>query len=229
MSGNIDNVCQNVLNAFKRFDSNAQMLSVPSQNGGICMIVHSPFETKPKIGGATSNSPLSNASIFTFERSGNQWINLHQTSIPDVNSIPNQVPPVDVYIKNLSSQGLRVSGKSQNWASSDPAIITIYHQSVGMDPVEFANRTVNSMSVFKAPSSVQDTGSSSSLPPSNLMQYAYPKIQKSQTCNTCFTVSQQPESMMPYEIKTNCGAQYCSEKQPCGNCSRCFSRRFKPL
>ena len=152
-SQQLDNTCQNVLNVFKRLDPKALIfpgIGLPSQNNGVCLITHTMGDgSKMKINGLVSNSPLANNALFSFEKIGGQWLNLYEIMIPDTPNGPGQPSAAEVYATALVKNGLNSGVSHFHWWASEPYMAAIHHQNVGMDPVDFVNKTVNALLAAK--------------------------------------------------------------------------------
>ena len=148
---NLDKSCNASLNQFKNIDPNAAILpgiGLPSQNNGVCTIIHSmgPHAHNLKINGLESKSPLANAGLFSTECADGKQLNLYEMMVPEgLPNNPGEKSNAELYAQELNNQGINVAGSHWHWWASEPYVAAIHHQNVGMNPVEFANKTTNAL------------------------------------------------------------------------------------
>jgi hypothetical protein len=149
-----DDVCEQTLQIFQKFDKNAIILpqiGFPSKAKGVCTISHQmPGGPKLKINGLESNSALANNALFSTECVDNKFLNLYETMLPDVNSnTQGNTSSVEDYVENLSKEGLNAAGVHFHWFGTSPAsVVAVHHQNVGMNPIEFANKTIQALNAY---------------------------------------------------------------------------------
>jgi hypothetical protein len=154
----LDAHCQDTLAAFKQVDPNAVILpgiGLPSQGNGVCTITHGmPGAPKMSINGLTSNSALANNALFSSECSGGQYLNLYEMMLPDGRRTDGQRSAAQTYHNALAANGLDVSSQHVHWSGmdvgGDPLVFAIHHQNVGLDPVDFAQRTVDALQIYNS-------------------------------------------------------------------------------
>ena len=146
-----DATCRETEKVFKEFDNAAMILpaiGLPSQNNGVCTILHGmgPKSKKLKINGLESSSPLANAALFSTECTGGKSLNLYEMMLPEGHSpTPGAPSAAEAYAKELNNSGINVAGTHWHWWAADPYVHAIHHQNVGMDPVQFANKTTKAL------------------------------------------------------------------------------------
>ncbi|AYV76648.1 MAG: hypothetical protein Terrestrivirus10_32 [Terrestrivirus sp.] len=150
-----DDICKQCETSFKKFDPSASVLpgiGLPSQNNGVCTIIHGmgPGSTKLKINGLESSSPLANAALFTTECTQGKTLNLYEMMLPEgISSVPGNKSNAELYSEELNRAGINVAGQHWHWWASDPYVAAIHHQNVGMNPVEFVNKTTNALTNYR--------------------------------------------------------------------------------
>lgn len=145
-----DSMCGMILAEFQRLDPGAMILpqiGFPSAANGVCTITHAlPGMAPLQINGLASHSPLANNALFSTECSDGQILNLYEVMLPDVpSSVPGEMSSAERYVHALNMSGLNVAGTHFHWWGTSPYMAAIHHQAVGMDPVEFARRTVDAL------------------------------------------------------------------------------------
>jgi hypothetical protein len=150
-----DATCGQILNVFQTLDPKAAIMpgiGLPSQNNGVCTITHvMPGMPDLKINGLTSKSPLANNALFSAECADGKILNLYEMMLPDVASpTPGGLSSVEAYTRDLSAAGLNVAGTHFHWWGASPYVAAVHHQSASVDPVTFAERTVQALQNFNA-------------------------------------------------------------------------------
>jgi hypothetical protein len=147
----MDRLCKSSESQFKRFDPSASILpgiGLPSQNKGVCTILHTmgPGAKNLKINGLESKSPLANAALFSSECSNGRFLNLYEMMLPEgISGAPGQKSNSELYAEELNRNGINVAGTHWHWWASEPYVAAIHHQNVGMNPIEFSNLTTNAL------------------------------------------------------------------------------------
>lgn len=150
-TGSLNRLCKMSETEFKKIDPNATILpkiGLPSENKGVCTILHGmgPHAHNLKINGLESKSPLANAALFSTECSDNKYLNLYEMMLPEGNAkTPGHKSNAELYAQDLNNQKINVAGTHWHWWASEPYVAAIHHQNVGMNPVEFTNKTVDAL------------------------------------------------------------------------------------
>lgn len=150
-----DNLCKMSEASFKIFDENATILpgiGLPSQNKGVCTIIHGmgPGAHNLKINGLESQSPLANAALFSSECADGKYMNLYEMMLPEgISKTPGNESNAEKYAKELNQLGINVAGTHWHWWASDPYVVAIHHQNIGMNPVVFVDKTVKALMNYR--------------------------------------------------------------------------------
>lgn len=153
-----DEICRACEYEFQALDPGASILpgiGLPSQANGVCTITHKMPNMPPlRINGLSSQSPLANNALFSTEIADNSHtLNLYEVMIPDTPAAePGQPSLGEMYTTNLWNEGLNVAGTHFHWWGTEPNVVAIHHQNVDMNPIEFAQRTVNALHDILPPS-----------------------------------------------------------------------------
>lgn len=144
-----DDTCEQVLQVFKKYDPNAMILPTigyPSKTG-VCTITHAmPGAPNLKINQLESKSPLSNNALFSTECSDGRTINLYEMMLPDMpSSTPGNLSSAEQYAKDLNDSGLNVAGSHWHWWGTTPFVAAVHHQNIGMNPIDFAEKTTTAL------------------------------------------------------------------------------------
>jgi len=89
-------------------------------------------------------SPLCANGLLSGEWVGDRWLNLYEIMLMDLPDERTGVSTVQFYVKELGRQGLDVAGFHFHWSGA-PGVLAIHRQNIGMDPMEFSERTLDAL------------------------------------------------------------------------------------
>jgi hypothetical protein len=131
------------------------VIGLPSNNHGVLTLTHTDGTDKLlKINGLASKSILANNALYSVECSENKFLNLYEITIPDIPGCDGRLSTAEIYIIELASQGLSVSGVNFRWLGAyiydenreiDRGVVSVYHQAIGMNPLEFSRKTIKAL------------------------------------------------------------------------------------
>lgn len=134
------------------------VLGVPSTANGVMTLTHgmdtNDGMTMPmmSINGLVSKSPLANNALFSAECVDGKYLNLYEIMLPDMSSSDGSPSSSQIYINELGKQGLDVTATHYHWLGAkiydnDRGVTAVHHMKVGMNPIEFSNRTIAALNV----------------------------------------------------------------------------------
>jgi len=145
-----DDLARRVENIWKRNIKSSSILFLPSNDEGVATLTHTVDLMPMKINGLSSNSPLANNALYSFEQSNGKYINLYEVMLPDIPGKNGELSTVQHYVKSLEMYGLNVSGNHFHWTGAtmyqnDRGVLAIHHCNIDMDPIEFSQRTLKAL------------------------------------------------------------------------------------
>lgn len=149
-----DQLAARVLRRFKTKFADAALLPVigePSTAGGVAVLTHTMGTNMPmRLAGVTSNSPVANNALYSFQVTGGKYLNLYETMVPDLPGANGEASTTQLYVNKLRDLGLDVAGVHFHWLAgtmvqNDHMVHAIHHQKIGMEPSVFASKTVEAL------------------------------------------------------------------------------------
>jgi hypothetical protein len=152
-----DDFADRLVNVWKKTFGDAMILPVigyPSNSGGIVTITHSINSIMSNnylsINGVYTKSMLANNGFYSGEISNGHYLNLYKIIIPDIPGNHGELSTGQIYINSLKQNGLDISSVGCQWLGAslskhDRGIITVHHQKIGLDPIEFTRKTISSL------------------------------------------------------------------------------------
>ena len=145
-----DAIAQQVVAEWKQAFADATLLPViglPSNNKGVMTMTHTMGANAPPltINGLPSLSPLSNNALYSCEVSEGKFINLYEIMLPDIPGSNGERSTTQKYTNAMQQQMVDVAGNHYHWTGARMMgyfATAIHTQQIGMDPIEFARRTL---------------------------------------------------------------------------------------
>lgn len=146
-----DSYAQSIEQIWKQLPAGSILpgFGLPSQGAGVATFTHqmsAPLQPM-KINGLPSKSALANNALYSFERTGDKWLNLYEVMLPDIPGINGDLSSNQQFIKMLNDAGIEVAGVHFHWFGT-PATTAIHIQDATMDPRTFSTKMVNVLKQF---------------------------------------------------------------------------------
>jgi len=128
-------------------------IGFPSKSGGVLTLTHSFGKNnmpKLRINGLVSQSPLANNALYSTEITGGQWLNLYEVMIPDVPGKNGSKSSGEIYTETIIQSGISVEGDHYHWKGANPPMLAIHSKSIGMHPIEFAQKVSQALNFVMA-------------------------------------------------------------------------------
>lgn len=131
-------------------------IGLPSQGQGVMTMTHTMGPGAPPltIDGLPSRSPLANNALYSCEVAGGRFLNLYEIMLPDVPGASGAPSSVQRYADAVTRLGIHVAGNHYHWTGAKMMghfPLAIHTYSIGMDPFEFARRTMAGLQAALAP------------------------------------------------------------------------------
>lgn len=146
-------VASRVLEEWKKAFPDATILPVigfPSNSKGVMTLTHTMGHGSPPlmINGLPSNSPLANNALYSCEVSRGKFLNLYEIMLPDIPGVNGDPSTTQRYINAMARQMVDVASSHYHWTGARMAgyfATAIHTQQIGMDPIEFTQRTITGL------------------------------------------------------------------------------------
>jgi hypothetical protein len=150
-SSDLDRYARSVEAIWKQLPAGSLLpgMGLPSQGAGVATYTHQmSHPLKPMIiNGLASKSALANNALYSFEITGNKWLNLYEVMLSDIPGHNGNRSSNQRFIQMLSDQGLQVAGVHFHWFGTVP-MTAIHIQDATMDPQTFSTKMVQVLKNF---------------------------------------------------------------------------------
>lgn len=121
-------------------------IGLPSCTCGTMAISHTLGDAfRFKVNGLCTASILANNSFYSGEVSCGKFINIYMAVIPNIAGCDGSISSSEMYITQLAREGISLANDSYILKGAHPTLFRVTTSNIGMDPREFATKTVTAL------------------------------------------------------------------------------------